>query len=301
MRTILRYAGWTLGGLVAVLSVAVATLYAYTDRHIARKWSVPGHVLAIPTDSLAIARGRHVATAISRCSGCHQRDFGGQVFIDIPPVAFLYAANLTRGRGGVGGQLTDLDWERAIRHGLKPDGSVLLFMPSQEFQMLTDQDAAALIAYLKTLPPVDREPMKNRVGPVGRALYTKGDVALIPAELIDQTAAHSLAVPVGPTVEYGRYLVDVGGCRGCHGPGLSGGHIPGAPPDWKPAANITPTGIGYYKEEDFFRALREGKRPGGLAIDPLMPYAYTRDLTDDEIRALWLYLKTVPPRPFGGR
>lgn len=301
MRTFLRYAAWTLGGLVAVLSLAVATLYAYTDHHINRKWAVPAHALAIPTDSLSIARGRHVATAISRCSGCHQRDFGGQVFIDIPPVAFLYAANLTRGRGGVGGQLTDLDWERAIRHGVKPDGSVLLLMPSQEFLMLSDQDAAALIAYLKTLPAVDREPMRNRVGPVGRALYAKGDVALIPVERIDQGAAHPPAVPVGATVEYGRYLVDVGGCRGCHGPGLSGGHIPGAPPDWKPAANITPTGIGYYKEEDFFRALREGKRPGGLSIDPPMPYAYTRDLTDEEIRALWLYLKTVPPKPFGGR
>jgi len=300
MKRLLRYAGWTVGTLV-VLLLAVATLYAYSGWHISRKWSVPGHALTIPTDSAAIARGQHVATAIARCTGCHRPDFGGQVFIDVPPVAFLYAANLTRGRGGVGGQLTDLDWERAIRHGLKPDGSVLLFMPSQEFQALTDQDAAALIAYLKTLPPVDREPMKNRVGPIGRALYVKGDVSLIPAELIDQTAPHRPAIPVSVTIEYGRYMADVGGCRGCHGPGLSGGPIPGAPPDWKPAADITPAGIGYYKEEDFFRALREGKRPGGAAIDPLMPYDFTRNLTDDEIRALWLYLKTVPSRPFGMR
>jgi cytochrome c553 len=301
MKKIVRYAAWTVGALVAVLLVVATALYAYTERRFSRKWSVAGHALSIPTDSLAIARGRHIATAISRCSGCHQQDFGGQVFIDIPPVAFLYAANLTRGRGGVGGRLTDLDWERAIRHGVKPDGSVLLFMPSQEFQVLNDRDAAALIAYLKTLPPVDREPMKNHVGPVGRALYAKGDVALVPAELLDQTAAHPPVIAEGITAEYGRYLMDVGGCRGCHGPGLSGGHIPGAPPDWKPAANITPAGIGYYKEEDFFRALREGKRPSGLAIDSLMPYAYTKELTDDEIRALWLYLKTVPPKPFGGR
>jgi cytochrome c553 len=301
MKKIVRYAAWTVGALVAVLLVAAAALYAYTGWHISRKWSVAGHALAIPTDSLAIARGRHVATAISRCTGCHGRDFGGQVFIDAPPFAFLYAANLTRGRGGIGGQLTDLDWERAIRHGVKPDGSVLLFMPSREFQMLNDQDAAALIAYLKTLPPVNREPLKNRVGPIGRALYAKGDVALIPAELIDQTAAHPPATPEGITAEYGRYVVDVGGCKGCHGPGLSGGHIPGTPPDWKPAANITPTGIGHYAEDDFFRALREGKRPGGASIDPLMPFEFTKNLTDDEIRALWLYLKTVPPKAFGGR
>jgi len=301
MKKIIRYAGWAVGGLLAALVAATAVLYAYTEYRFSRKWSVAGHALVIPTDSLAIARGRHVATAISRCSGCHQSDFGGQVFIDVPPVAFLYAANLTRGRGGIGGQLTDLDWERAIRHGVKPDGSVLLFMPSQEFQLLNDHDTAALIAYLKTLPPVDREPMKNRVGPIGRALYAKGDVALVPAERIDQTAAHPPEIPVGITAEYGRYVADVGGCKGCHGPGLSGGHIPGAPPDWKPAANITPAGIRHYKEADFFRALREGKRPGGASIDPLMPYAFTKNLTDDEIRALWLYLQSVPPKAFGGR
>ena len=301
MRQFVRYAAWTVGALVAVLLVAAVALYAYTERHITRKWSVAGHALAMPTDSLTIARGRHVATAISRCTGCHERDFGGQVFIDVPPVAFLYAGNLTRGRGGIGGQYTDLDWERAIRHGVKPDGSVELFMPSQEFQLLNDQDTAALIAYLKTLPPVDREPIRNRVGPVGRALYAKGDVALIPAELLDQSAAHPPAIPVGITVEYGRYIADVGGCKGCHGPGLSGGQIPGAPPDWKPAANITPAGIGHYAEGDFFRALREGKRPGGVAIDPLMPFEFTRNLADDEIRALWLYLKTAPPKAFGGR
>jgi hypothetical protein len=120
--------------------------------------------LEAPGELLAIARGRHVATAISRCSGCHQRDFGGQVFIDVPLVVFLYAAN--RRADAASAVISDLDWERAIRHSVKPDGSVELLMPSQELQLLNDPDTGALIAYLKTLPPVDREPMKNRVGPV---------------------------------------------------------------------------------------------------------------------------------------
>jgi cytochrome c553 len=301
MRKVLRYAGYALGVAVTVLLLAGGALYGYTGRQFSRKWSVAGHALVIPTDSVAIARGRHVAVAISRCTSCHGADYGGQVFIDIPPVAFLYAANLTSGRGGVAGGLSDLDWERAIRHGVKPDGSPLLFMPAEEFTRLNDEDTAALIGFLKTLPPVDREPMPNRVGPVGRGLYVKGDVALVPAELIDHTAAHPAVVLPGVTVEYGRYLVDVGGCRGCHGPGLSGGHVPGTPPDWKPAANITPEGIGHYTEADLFRALREGKRPGGAPIDPFMPFEYTKNLSDDEIRALWLYLQTVPPKAFGGR
>ena len=94
----------------------------------------------------------------------------------------------------------------------------------------------------------------------------------------------------------------VGGCKGCHGPTLSGGPIPGTPPEWKPAANLTPTGIGHYTEKDFFAALREGKRPSGTTIDTTyMPVRWTKLMTDDETRAVFMYLKTVAPKAYGGR
>ena len=301
MKKLLRYLAWTVGVVVALVAIAGCTLYLVTQRRIDKKYAVAGHPLSIPTDSLALQRGRRLATTIGKCVDCHGTDLGGRQFIDVPPVARLYTANLTRGKGGIGSQMSDLDWERAIRHGVKPDGSPLLFMPAQEATHLTDEDAAALIAYLKTLPPVDREPKTNSVGPIGRALFAKGDLQLVPAELINHTAAHPTPIPMGPTVAYGEYLADIGGCKGCHGPTLSGGHIPGTPPEFKPAANLTPEGIGRYTEEDFFRALREGKRPSGVQLDSLMPYRYTKDMTDDEIRAVWLYLKTVPPKAFGGR
>lgn len=301
MKKLLRVGTWTVGVIVVLGIVAGSALYYATQRRLDRKWDVAGHALTIPADSLALERGRRIATTISKCSGCHTADFGGGVFIDAPPVARLYSANLTRGKGGIGGQLSDLDWERAIRHGVKPDGSALLFMPSQEFQHISDEDMAALIAYLKTLPPVDREVGKNSVGPIGRALFAKGELQLVPAEIVTHTAAHPAPVPMGVSVAYGQYIAEIGGCKGCHGPGLSGGHIPGTPPEWKPASNITPTGIGHYTEEDFFRALREGKRPGGAPIDSLMPFRFTRDMTDDEIRALYLFLKTVTAREYGNR
>jgi len=301
MKKLLRVVAWTLGVVAVVVVVAGCALYIASQRRIDKKWQVAGHALTIPTDSLSLERGGRLATTIGKCADCHRPDFGGGLFIDVPPVARLYTANLTRGKGGVGGGLSDLDWERAIRHGVKPDGSSLLFMPAQEATHLTDEDAAALIAYLKSLPPVDREPGKNSVGPIGRALFLKGDLELVPAEVITHDAPHPTPVPMGPTAEYGAYLANIGGCKGCHGPTLSGGHIPGTPPEWKAATNLTPDGIGHYKEEDFFRALREGKRPGGVAIDTLMPVKYTKQMTDDEIRALWLYLKTVPPKAFGGR
>ena len=300
MKKLVRVLAWTLGACVLLLTIAGGALYVMTQRRIDSTFQVAGHPLNIPTDSLAIARGQHIATAISKCTDCHKSDLAGGIFIDALPMARLFAVNLTRGKGGVGGQLSDLDWERAIRHGVKPNGSPLLFMPAQEFQNLSDEDAAALIAYLKSIPAVDRETGKNSVGPLGRALFAKGDVVLLPAEVITHDAAHPAPVPVGATVEYGHYIVSTG-CKGCHGATLSGGHIPGTPPDWKPAANLTPAGIGHYKEEDFFRALREGMRPNGIRIDSLMPFRATKLMTDDEIRAVYLYLKTVPAKAFGGR
>jgi hypothetical protein len=79
------------------------------------------------------------------------------------------------------------------------------------------------------------------------------------------------------------------------------GKIPGAPPDWKPAANITPIGIGHYTEADFVNALRTGKRPGGTPIDTLMPWRLTKEMSDVELRAIYAYLKTVPAREYGMR
>jgi cytochrome c553 len=301
MKKLVRIIAWAVVVVIVVCAVAGTALYVTTQGRIDKKYQVAGHPLQIPTDSLALERGRRLATTIAKCSDCHKADFGGGVFIDAPPVARLFSANLTRGKGGIGGQLSDLDWERAIRHGVKPDGSALKFMPAQEFKDMSDEDAAALIAYLKTLPPVDREVGTNSVGPIGRALFAKGDLALIPAELINHTAAHPSPVPMGATKQYGEYLANIGGCKGCHGPGLSGGHIPGTPPEWKDAANITPAGIGHYSEDDFIRTLRTAKRPNGSALDSLMPVRYTKEMTDDELRALWAYIKTVPSKTTGGR
>lgn len=300
MKKILRALAWGAAAAVVVLVLAAGALYYLSQQRLDRQWTVAGHAPATPADSLALQRGRHLATAISKCGDCHGADLGGAQFIDEPPVARLYGTNLTRGRGGIGASYSDLDWERAIRHAVRPDGAGLLFMPSLEFQFLSDDDVAALIAYLKSVPPVDRDRVPNSVGPIARALYLKGDLALVPAERVAHDV-HPAAAPMGVSVAYGRYLSEIGGCTGCHGEGLSGGRIPGTPPAWKPASNLTPTGIGHYTEEDFFRALRDGKRPGGVTIDSLMPFRSTRLMTDDEIRSLWLYLQTVPPKAYGGR
>jgi mono/diheme cytochrome c family protein len=173
-------------------------------------------------------------------------------------------------------------------------------MPSEEYYYFSDADLGAVIAYLKTLPPVDNVLPSNELRPLGRALVAFGEITPS-ADTIDHTAPRPTAPPPGVTAAYGAYLAETGGCRGCHGPGLSGGPLPGGPPDTPVPTNISPAGIGSWTEADFFRALRTGARPDGSRIDPFMPWGYTSQMTDDEIRAVWLYLQTVPPKPTGNR
>ena len=287
-----------LGALVALVAVALGAVYVVSQRRIDAHVTVAGHAVAIPTDSASIERGRHVVNAIGMCGDCHMPDFGGGVMVDDPLIARLSARNITA--GGVGATLSDLDWERAVRHGVAPDGRKLHFMPAHEYANINDADFAAAVAYLKQVPNVARTQEPNRFGPLGRALFLKGDIELLPAELMDHTAAHPAVIPPAPTAEYGKYLTVT--CRGCHGKTLSGGPIPGTPPDWKAPANITPEGIGRYTEADFTRILREGKRPDGTRLDTTrMPVRFTKNLSDTEVQALYAFLKTVPPKPFGGR
>jgi len=296
----LKRAGIGFGGLIALLLVVAGTVYAITERRLTKSYAVEPKPVAIASDSATIARGEHVVKAIGKCADCHGADLGGYTMIDDPAFARLSAPNLTRGVGGILGERTDADLVRAIRHGLGKDGRPLLIMPSDLYSAFSDADLAAVVAYLRSVPAVDRERPATMVGPVARVLMAAGKLPVIPAERIAHASVAPSTVPAGVTREYGEYLATVGGCKGCHGPGLSGGPEPGGPPDMI-ASNITPAGIGHWTEEDYFRALRAGKRPDGSAIKETMPWKATALMTDDEIRATWIYLKTVPARPFGNR
>jgi mono/diheme cytochrome c family protein len=301
MKNTVRYAGLAVLGLVALLVVAVTAVYGTSQYRMNRSYAFTGGELVVPSDEATIERGHHLFVTRG-CVDCHAHDLGGELIVDDPLAGRISGTNLTRGAGGVADRYTDAAWATAIRHGIRPDGKPLLFMPSYEYYPLSDEDVAALIAYIKSIDPVDRETPRHRVGPLGRALYLAGQMPLVSAEMIDHSAVRPPAPPEGATIEYGGYLAT--GCIGCHGPGYSGGRIPGTPPSFPIVTNITPdeeTGIGRWTENDFFRALRDGVRPDGSELDPFMPVQNTRVMTDDEIRALWLYLQTVPPKPAGGR
>lgn len=299
MNKALRWVGYGLGGLLGLVLVALSAAYGVSEYRLHKQYDVPVSAFTVPEDPATIARGQHVAT-IRGCVDCHTANFAGMKFIDDPMLGTIYSANLTRGKGGTA-DWTAADWSRAIRNGVRRDGKPLLIMPSHEYQTLGDEDVAAMIAYFRSLPPVDTEDAPNRVRPLGRVLHATGAAPLAPAELIDHAAPRPPAPPPGPTREYGRYMA--ASCTGCHGEGFSGGKIPGDPSGMIPA-NITPdveTGIGRWTEADFVRALRTGKRPDGTELKPQMPWKLTAQMTDEEIHATWLYLRSVPARKHGNR
>jgi mono/diheme cytochrome c family protein len=210
-------------------------------------------------------------------------------------------SNLTRGQGGLGAQLHDEDIVRAVRHGIARDGHKIVIMPSDAYNALSPDDLGAIIAYVKQLPPVDRDFTAPTYGPVARGLLAAGKIPLFTADQIDHAKPAVPAPMAGPSADYGKYLASAGGCTSCHGPTLAGGHIAQGDPSWPPAANLTPTGLKGYTEESFMKTLRTGVRPSGVAVNPVMPWKRAGQMTDDEIRAVWAYLQTVPPREFGAR
>lgn len=298
MRPLTKWLGIVGGVLAAVLVLAVGVVYARSERRLGRVYPVTIALpRAIPRDSAAVARGAHLAT-IATCTLCHGSDLGGGVYSSSAMLGTIAGPNLTRGRGGIGSDHTTADWVRAIRHGVRRDSTSLVVMPSEVYVRLSEPDLAAIIAYLDQLPPVDRVVPRTAFGPLGRALLAAGKLNILVADKTPALPLTSGTAP-GATPEYGRYLADVAGCHGCHGFGLSGGRVAG-PSSFPPAANLTPAGtIATWTEGDFTRALRDGRRPDGSTIDQFMPWRAYSQMTDDELLALWRYLRSVPPKPFG--
>lgn len=300
MKKVLKWLGIGLAGLVGLIIIAVVVVVVVTNRRINATYDIAVESVEIPSDEAALVRGEHIAL-IRGCTDCHTKNLAGGTLIDEPAIGQINPANLTAGAGGIGGSYIDTDWVRAIRHGVRPDGKPLIFMPAQEFYFLSDEDLGALIAYLKTIPPVDNQPPDITIGPLGRVLFLAGQLDLVPAEKIDHAAPRPVAPDPGVTAAYGEYLAV--GCVGCHGPGFSGGPIPGGPPEWPPAANLTPGGdLAHWSEQAFIETLRKGVTPEDKQLNPqYMPWPTFSQMTDDELKAVWLYLQSLPAKETGNR
>jgi mono/diheme cytochrome c family protein len=286
MRTVLKWVGLVVGALAVIVVVAGFVASRVGASKIAAVYDVPVEPIPIVTDSAAIARGAHLA-GIYGCLDCHGADLSGQVMSEEGPFR-ITAPNLTP--AGVGGQHTPESWDRAIRHGVGADGRALFVMPSGAYHGVSDEEAAALIAYLQTVEPVanDLPPMEYRL--MGRVLAA-GPLNLEGGVHPEPTTATSPAP--GATLEYGQYVAEMM-CAYCHGPDLAGAaepEQPGAPPPPDLA------GAGQWTPEQFHTALTTGVTPSGHQINPdFMPWTSTARMTHDEREGVRMYLATLADR-----
>lgn len=296
----IRRAGVAALGGAVLAACAVAGVHALSAHALHRHYALPLVDLPAASGESVVAQGRHLY-ATRGCIDCHGEDAGGRLAVDAGPVGRFHGPNLTRGGRGAAYDLPR--FEHAVRHAVSVEGRPLLLMPSEDWAGLADADVAALYAYLRALPPVQAVQPPSEVGLLGRVLHLAGELPLLHAERIDHAAASApkAAPPAAADAAYGRYLA--ASCAGCHGEGFAGGHVPGTPPAFKPASNLTPApdGLATWREADFVRAMREGRRPDGTELDAFMPWRNFARMSDVELAALWAYLRQLPPRPAGSR
>jgi cytochrome c553 len=292
---ILKWLGIGVASLAALAVVLVLALFLRGRSKAASAPEIAVRSVAPRSDSVALARGRHIATAIAGCEMCHGGpSLAGATFPTPAVFVSMAAPNLTRGQGGVGAEYALTDWDRAIRHGVGKDGRSLLIMPSEAYNHLSDADFAALAAYLQSVPARDTAFNPRKIGVLGGALIGAGAVPLIRELIAHDSVGARPEVAVGATAEYGRYLADVAGCRTCHGANLAGVQPSGNGPPPGPSLVAFAAGRSV---DDFRRTLRTGRTPtgGGRALNPeFMPWPIYARMTDDELQAIWLYLQSVP-------
>jgi len=258
-----------------------------------------------------LARGEYIVRSVAVCGHCHaaepQTDPGGPLAggmaFDDWRLGTIRASNLTPDSATGIGAWTEPEIVRALRTGEGRDGALLApVMPYAWFHGMSDRDALAVARYLLSQPAirhqVESEP--NLVFELASALFLR------PLDPPDS----AIAPPHGPTASYGSYLANhVALCADCHTPRGGIRNQPDRsrlfagqsdPPSGFPAnpANLTPdsaTGIGRWTEADFLRALRSGIDADGDSLHPFMPWRQFRRMGDDDLRAIYRYLRTLPP------
>lgn len=266
--------------------------YAWASRSVnarlGQEYDVIPEALVIPTDSASIAIGKHLVD-IKGCRDCHGDNMGGQVIANDLLLGTMAGPNLTHGKGGLPPGYKTENWVKAIRHGLDSNNYPLIVMPSLETSKMSKNDLQSMIAYLEDLPPVDNTVPESSFGLMIKTMVHLDAIDVIPAEKIDHKARLVADVDTSSPLHLGEYLSVM--CSGCHRENFKGG--PPMAPGFPPAPDITSTGAtGRWTEGQFVTALRTAQRPDGTTLDPNMPVQMTKHYTDEELHALYTFLKT---------
>jgi mono/diheme cytochrome c family protein len=308
VRTILRRAAQA---ALALLLLA-GGLAAFVQLRGIPRFDPPRVAFAVAVTPERVARGRRTAQVL--CAPCHldrARDAysGRAMSAAAPRFGVVYSPNITQdGLHGIG-QWSDGEIAYLLRTGVARGGRYTPpWMP--RFPLLADEDVADVIAFLRS---DDAQVLPAAVPdrPSEPSFLTKAYATFV-ARPLPYPSSPIVAPPAGDRVAYGRYLVTAKmDCHGCHSKGFLGvdpmrperstGFLGGGNPMRDPkrqrifSSNLTPdaTGLGAWTEADFRRAMKVGLRPDGRPLRPPMPLR--PELTDDEVSAMWAYLRTVPP------
>jgi mono/diheme cytochrome c family protein len=317
-RRILKVLGITVGVLVVLVVILVVFVQIAWDRPVNR---IAPQMVA-PSDAQSVARGEYLFNYSLNCWECHgsqgshspDEPQGGGLEFDLSSTGlpggfgYVYAANITPDPETGIGTWSDGELVRSLREGLDPDGHLLFpIMEAEWWSGMSDEDTLALVAYLRSLPPVENLVRENRITFAAKALMALGILKAQPA--ITEPVA---APPRGATAAYGEYLANhAASCAGCHMPRdfstgkfdltrpFAGGLAP-IPDEGYSAtgSNLTPdpaTGIGNWTEEQFMAAMRIGTTPDGTVMLPLMPWPSYFHWEEDDLQAVWLYLRSLEP------
>ena len=269
-------------------------------------------LLAAPASAQSddmVARGAYLVTGPAGCGNCHTpmgpdgfiagQDLGGRL-VEANDMFTAIAPNITP--AGHVADWSDAELARAIREGIRPDGSLIgPPMPFTFYRGLSDTDLAAIVAYLRSIPAVENDP--------GQSAY---NIPLPPA--YGPPVETVADIVQGVTVEYGEYLAGpVAHCMECHTPmgpmgpmvetdlGRGGFEFHG-PWGISVASNLTSheDGLAGYSDADIAAMITQGVRPDGSPMFPPMPYGFFANMTGDDLAAIILYLRSLPPLPDAG-
>lgn len=292
MKKVLKWTAYILGSLILIVLLASLFFSSKFNKEFTKVIVLEPQPVAIPTDSASIERGRILSVD---CRSCHGVDLGGNVFFDDPNIGVLPASNLTRAIGSETEEYTDLDFVRAIRHGLNKSGNKLMVMPSASLSHMSDQDLGCLIAFIKSLPKVERKFEKRKFTYMSQAMAGAGLFGdLYHYDIIDHENAKNIpSFKVGNSIEYGSYLINIKGCNDCHKKDLRGGKSPD--PASPTVPDISNNGsVGKWTLEQFTSIFRTGTTPEGKVLDgKFMPFAGLSAHSDEEIEAVYNYIKSL--------
>lgn len=283
MRSALRWTGVAIGALLALAIILYATAYVASERVLNRTYPFKPVVIAIPSDAESLAEGRRLAQVHMCFGGCHGKGVEGEVLFDDPMIAYVVAPNLTASTA----RYRDDELAGMIKSGVRPDGRSMVVMPADVLRLLTDEDLARIIAFLRSVPAASGPAPELRLGPLGRIGVALGQLKTMPQLVAEATPPPNAD---GASAARGRYLASTI-CAHCHATNLAGAAA-GPGTDASPPLQI----VAAYSPEAFTELMRTGTALGDRKLGMMRQVAVgsLSKLTDEEVADLYGYLRTLP-------